>query len=249
MVEKYFGDWRALAPDDSKFPAPPARRAHVLIVDMPSAVQTQIVVGHSGVARNHPDYLALQLANQVFGGSFNSRLNMKLRANEGLTYGANSGFDPNRQAGSFEASTSTRTEKTFEAVEMIVNLLKEFRANPTTDAEFNEAKAYMIGSFGLGTETSSAVASRVLTSAVYGLPDDFYPTYRTRVQALTREQVAVALQRFLDPEKLSIVAVGNAREFTSKLEGVRADHRHQGRRSRFHGSGPEEEACRGGGYA
>lgn len=218
LVEKHFGDWKAEAPADVKFPAPPERKARVLIVDMPNAVQTQIVVGQTGVARNHPDYIALQLANQVFGGSFNSRLNMKLRANEGLTYGANSGFDPNRQAGTFEASTFTRTEKTFEAVEMIVNLLKEFRANPATEVEFNEAKAYMIGSFGVGTETASAVAGRVLTAAVYGLGEDFYPTYRARLQALTREQVVEALRRFLDPEKLSVVAVGNAKEFRSKLE-------------------------------
>ena len=218
LVEKSFGLWRAEATAEQSFPAPPQRKAQVLIIDMPNAVQTQIVVGQTGIARNHPDFLALQLANQVFGGSFNSRLNMKLRANEGLTYGASSGFGPNRQAGTFEASTFTRTEKTFEATEMIVNLLKEFRANPATEAEFNEAKAYLLGSFGVSTETASAVAGRVMVAAVYGLGDDYYSGHLQRLQALNRQQVVEALQRFLDPAKLSIVAVGNAKEFASKME-------------------------------
>jgi zinc protease len=218
LVEKHFGSWNTPAAPDAKLPAPPAAKAQVVIVDMPSAVQTQIVVGHLGVPRNHPDYMALQLANQIFGGSFNSRLNMKLRANEGLTYGATSSFDPNRQAGTFQASTFTRTEKTVDAIRMLIDLLKEFKQNPATEAEFNEAKAYLIGSFSVGTETASAVAGRVLTTAVYGLPEDYYPNYRQRLQSLTREQMSAALQKFLQPDKLSIIAVGNAKEFAKGLE-------------------------------
>ncbi len=218
FAEKYFGGWRNAAKTDAKLPAPPAPKAQVLIIDMPSAVQTQIVVGHLGVPRNHPDYVALQLANQVFGGSFNSRLNMKLRANEGLTYGASSGFEPNRFAGTFQATTFTRTEKTGAAIGMLVDLLKEFKQNPATEAEFNEAKAFMIGSFGISTETAGAVASRVLTAEIHGLGADYYPSYRARLQALTREQVAAAVGRFLQPDKLAVVAVGNAKEFAKELE-------------------------------
>jgi zinc protease len=217
LAEKYFGAWNGARADEAKPAAPPAPRQQVLIIDMPEAVQTQIVVAQLGVERNHPDYMALAVANQIFGGSFNSRLNMKLRANEGLTYGANSSFSAKRLTGMFEASTFTRTEKTAEAIRMLVELLKEYRKNPATEAEFAEAKAYLLGNFGLSTETAGAVAGRVLNAAIFGLGEDYYPTYRTRLQALTREQVVGAAERFFHPEKLSIIAVGNAKEFSKDL--------------------------------
>lgn len=218
LVEKYFGSWNAPAAPDAKLAPPPAPKAQVLVVDMPNAVQTQIVIGHVGVPRNDPNYLALVMANQIFGGSFNSRINMKLRANEGLTYGANSSFEPNRQAGTFQATTFTRTEKTVDAIRMIMDLLKEFKANPATQEEFDEAKSYTLGVFGIATETSGAVAGRILTNYVYGLPEDYWVNYRKNVQALTREQLITTLQKFLQTDKLTIVAVGNAKEFAKELE-------------------------------
>ncbi len=218
IAEKYFGAWSGVAGSDIQPAAPPAPQKQVLVIDMPEAVQTQIVVGQLGVARNHADYMALSIANQIFGGSFNSRLNMKLRANEGLTYGASSGFSSKRFSGMFQASTFTRTEKTADAIRMLVELLKEYRQNPVTDAEFNEAKAYLMGNFGLSTETAGAVAGRVLNAAIFGLGDDYYPKYRERLQTLTRQQVADAATRFFQPDKLSIIAVGNAKEFAKQLE-------------------------------
>ena len=93
---------------------PRRRRSHpcskrVVVVDQPDAVQTQFGMVGIGVPRNHADWLALSVANQMFGGSFNSRLNLRLRAKEGLTYGANSSFQSNRLAGLWGATSFTRT--------------------------------------------------------------------------------------------------------------------------------------------
>ncbi len=218
LAEKWFGGWRRKGPADEPLPEAPPPRAQVLVIDMPTENQTQIAAGHAGVARNHPDYLALQVGNQIFGGSFNSRLNMKLRASEGLTYGASSYFEPSRFSGIFQASTFTRTEKTAEAVRTLVDLLKEFRENPATDAEFEEAKAYLSGSFAIATETASAVASRVLAAEVNGLGNDYWPRFRERLEKLSRAEVEAAVRRFLQPDGLTITAVGNAREFAKALE-------------------------------
>lgn len=217
-AEKWFGGWRKKGPEDAPLPPAPEPRPQVLVIDMPTENQTQIAVGHAGVARNHPDYIALQLGNQILGGSFNSRLNMKLRANEGLTYGASSYFEPSRFAGLFQASTFTRTEKTAEAIRLLVDLLKEYRENPATDEEFEEARAYLSGSFAIATETASSVAARVLAAEVNGLGSDYWQRYRERLERLTREEVAAAVRRFLQPDKLTITAVGNASAFAKTLE-------------------------------
>lgn len=216
-AEKWFGSWESKGPADEPLPAAPEPQARVLVIDMPTENQTQIAVGHAGIARNHADYIALQLGNQIFGGSFNSRLNMKLRANEGLTYGASSYFGPSRFAGIFEASTFTRTEKTADAIRMLVDLLKEYRENPATDEEFEEARAYLSGSFAIATETASSVAARVLAAEVNGLGSDYWQRYRERLDKLTRAEVEAAVRRFLQPERLTITAVGNAKEFAEAL--------------------------------
>lgn len=218
QAEKWFGGWQKQGPPDEPLPPAPSPEPRVLVLDMPTENQTQIAVGHVGIPRNHPDYIALQLGNQIFGGSFNSRLNMKLRAHEGLTYGAASYLEPSRFAGIFEAGTFTRTEKTAEVIRMLVDLMKEFRENPATEAEFEEGKAYLLGSFAIATETASSVAARVLAAEVNGLRCDYWARYRERLEKLTREEVAAAVRRFLQSEKLTITAVGNAKEFAKDLE-------------------------------
>jgi zinc protease len=217
MAEEAFGGWNGAGLASIVLPPPAPRESKVLIVDMPQAVQTQMVIGHTGIQRNHPDFLALNVANQIFGGSFNSRLNMKIRAKEGLTYDASSGFEAQRQAGSFTVGTFTRTGKTAEAVRMIVDLLQEFKANPASEEEFAEAKAFLNGSFALATETSGQVADRVLSAALHDLGEDYWTGYRARLEALTIGQVRSAVQRFLEPEKLAIIAVGNAKAFSTEL--------------------------------
>jgi zinc protease len=217
MAEKAFGGWKRDGAARLVLPPPAPRERKVLIIDMPQTVQTQIVIGQTGIQRKHPDFLALNVANQIFGGSFNSRLNMKMRAKEGLTYDAGSGFEAQRQAGSFRVSTFTRTEKTAEAVRMIVDLLNEFKENPASDEEFADAKAFLHGSFALATETSGQVADRVLSAALHDLGDDYWTGYRARLEALTIEQVRSAVNRFLEPDKLAIIAVGNAKAFSEEL--------------------------------
>ena len=217
-AEKEFGSWKAEARRPRAPKPPPAPKAQVLLIDQPGAVQSQIAVGRLGVPRNHPDYLALQVANQIFGGSFNSRLNMKLRANEGLTYGAGSSFRGQRLAGTFLVSTFTRTEKTAEAVQFIVDLIREWRENPAAEGELAEAKAFMTGSYVVDLETAGSVAARVLTQAVFGLPEDYYTRYRERIQALTRAEIAAAVQRHTGPAELTVAVAGDAARFAKQLE-------------------------------
>src|SRR5262249_14361394 len=159
------------------------------------AVQSRIYVGQLGVARNSPDYIPLTVANYIYGGAFTSRLNMKLRANEGLTYGASSHLQTFRQTGAFVTDTFTRTEQTVEAVKMIEALQKDFAANPVTPAELEAAKSYLAGVFALAIETPDAVADRVLQAAANGLPADYWQTYTDKIRSTTPDQVIAAVKK------------------------------------------------------
>jgi zinc protease len=216
-AEKYFGSWKATAAAPAAMKAEPAGKRSIIIVDKPDAVQTQYEIVEVSIPRNDPDYIPLQIANQIFGGSFNSRLNMKLRANEGLTYGASSALESMRQTGLFAARSFSRTEKTATAVKMMSDLLADYREHPVTEAELNDAKAYLAGSFVLGIETPAQVAQRVLIAAVNGLPANYWDTYREKILSATAEQVTEAVHRHLTPDKMAIVAVGNASQFSKDL--------------------------------
>lgn len=219
-VEKYLGEWKGSAPPAHAMPRPPAPQRKVVLIDKPDAAQTEIFVAEPGVARNNPDYIALELANQIYGGGYTSRLNAKLRASEGLTYGARSTVDSRLDAGAFITTTSTRSEKTAEALKMIVDLQKEYAANPVTEPELEDAKAYVIGTFELGLETADAVANEVVTAALNHLPDNYWETYVSNVRSTTADQVAAAAKKYFHPDTTEIAIVGNAAKFSKDLTAI-----------------------------
>jgi zinc protease len=219
LARKYFGAWKGAAAQPASTPAQQQQR-RIVVVDQPDAVQTQFGTIGVGVPRNHPDFIALNVANQILGGGFNSRLNLRLRAKEGLTYGARSALETNKAAGLWNMTSFTRTEETANALKVTLDVLNEFRKNPVTPAELAEATSYIAGVFGLQIETADAVAGRVLSAALYGLPADYWQTYRDRVRKITAAEVSAAVQKHLNPDQLSIVAVGNASGFAKMLEGL-----------------------------
>ena len=129
IVRKHFGSWSG-APVKPVQAAAPKSQRRIIVVDKPDAVQTQFGAFATGVPRNDPDYIPLAVANQVLGGGFNSRLNPRLRAKEGLTYGAGSSLDSDRLAGLWYATSFTRTEETANAIKLTLDVIAEFLERP-----------------------------------------------------------------------------------------------------------------------
>ena len=217
LIRTHFGGWKGGAARPVESPEP-LRQRRIVVIDKPDSVQSQFGMVGAGVPRNHGDWLALTVANQVLGSGFNSRLNLRLRAKEGLTYGAGSMLDSDRLAGIWNARSFTRTEETARAVQLMLEVIREFRTSPVTAAELAEATAYLSGVFAIQTETADAVAGRVLTAALHGLPSDYWQTYRDRVRRVSQTDVAAAVQRHLNPDQLSVVVVGNAGAFAEGLK-------------------------------
>ncbi len=219
-AEKYFGSWNSPASSPGSMDIQKSTGRRIVMINKPDAVQTQYSIAQVAIARNDPDYIPLQIANQIFGGSFNSRLNMKLRANEGLTYGASSALETEKQTGLFVARSFSRTDKTVTAIKMMSDLLADYREHPVTEAELNDAKAYLAGSFGISIETPAAVAQRVLTAAIMGLPANYWDTYRDKILATTADEVADAVKRRITPDAMDIVAVGNVTQLSKDLAAI-----------------------------
>ncbi len=190
-------------------PAPPARR--IVIVDRPDLNQAQIVIGHDGIQRTSPERVPASLMNAVLGGGgFLSRLMARVRADAGLTYGVWSGFSLRRQPGPFRVGTFTRVAETRQVVDLVLAELERIEREPPSAEELATAKSFAAGQFALRLETAGAIAASLVNLEVHGLPRDALDTYRTRVRAVTAEEVARAARELLHPERAAIVLVGPA---------------------------------------
>jgi zinc protease len=219
-ARKYFGSWSSPAKAATAPPpaSAPPNGLHFLVIDKPDAVQTQVRIGRTGVKRDSPDYIPLLVTNRIFGGGYNSLLNTAVRIRKGLTYGAGSAFHSRRFGGSFVAATSTRTDKTVAAVQLILDLVGRMAAGQVNQANLHFARDYLTGVFPIQTETPTQVVTRVLTAVEYGLPADYNQTYPQRVAAVTLAQVKQMGQRYFVAKDLDIVLVGNASGFRDALK-------------------------------
>ena len=220
IVTSAFGSWTTDGdgPPTSQAPDAAAAGRRIVLVDRPGAPQSEIRVGHVGTSRRIGDFHALSVTNALLGGLFNSRLNMLLRELiRGYTYGVNSGFDMRRAAGPFAVRCAVESEATAPAVDDIMAELRRIASDPVTDDELDAARDYLIGVFPLRFETSAQVAGALAGLVVHGLPDDELDRYRPAVAAVSAEDVRAAAATHIDPERASIVIVGDVSKFEEPL--------------------------------
>ncbi len=220
QLEKHFGAWRNSSPI-TKTPVPQPRQhteGQIVIVDMPSAEQSQIRVGGVGVARSTPDYFPLQVLNTILGGSFTSRLNQNLREEHGYSYGASSRFDLRLSAGPFQAGAGVQTDKTAEALREFFNELNGI-TKPVGAEEMAKAKNYIALSFPSEFETTGDLSSQLEELVVYKLPEDYFGRYIANIQAVGADAVLKGATTYIQPKTFVVVVVGDRKAIEP---GIRA---------------------------
>ena len=221
-LEKAFAGWKAgdvsavNTPEAETFDAP-----GIYIVDKPGAAQSVISIGQIGVARDNPDYFPLQVMNSILGGQFSARVNMNLREDKGYTYGARSGFSFRRGAGPFSASADVKTAVTKESVLEFMKELNGIRgAIPVTKAELEYNKQSIIRRFPRTVETVGQISGSLADLYVYDLPATYYNDYIQKVNAVTVEDVNRVANKYLTPDKMAIVIVGDKAVIEPKLKEI-----------------------------
>jgi zinc protease len=156
--------------------------------------------------------------NAILGGLFSSRINLNLREAHAYTYGAFSSFDWRRAAGPFTVSTAVRSDATDAAAQEILLEIDKLRDAGVTQAELTLATSYLDGVFPIRYESTTAIANALASLVSYGLPDDYFDTYRSRIQSVTADHVLQAARAHLRPDELQIVAVGDPAVVRAPLE-------------------------------
>lgn len=174
--------------------------------------QVNIFVGHLGIRRNNPDFYSLLVLDTILGSSpgFTSRIPKRLRDEQGLAYNTYSnitvsaGIDPGR----FIAYIGTSPENCDRAIESIINEIRLITTEPVSSSELQDAQDYLTGSFVFNFETNAQVAGFLVEAELFNLGFDYLKRFPDLIRSVTVDEVLRVARQYLDPDNLTIVAVG-----------------------------------------
>jgi zinc protease len=218
QVKKLFGDWdggqhagtdRAAWLNISRTPLDAAPRREV--IEMPDKASVDVVMGHAGrLRRTDDDYFAAIIANAALGYStLSSRLGVRVRDQEGLSYGIVSRFlEPTFADGPWVISVTVNPQNVDRAIQSAEEVLNKYVAEGMTDQELHDETSAFVGSFVVGLGTNGGIAAQLLSAELFGFGPKHLDEIPRLIQAVTLGQVNAAIRKYLHPEKLSIVIAG-----------------------------------------
>jgi zinc protease len=221
LAETYFGSWQRGAASARRMPAPAPAAARVVLVPKTDSSQTALQVTLLGTDRKTPDYAALEVMNAALGGLFTSRINTNLREDKGYSYGVYSMFDYRRTPGPFEIVGSVRTNATGASVGEIFKEVRALREHPLSSEELHTAINAQVLSLPGHFDTNEGVGGSLASIFAYDLPLDYYSTLAAQYQAVSAAQVQAMAIKYLVPENMVVVAVGDRKKIEPQLKKLK----------------------------
>lgn len=218
LAEKYFGSWSGESWEHAR---PGAVKevggVRIYLVDTPGSSQSQIRVGCGGIVRRDEDYFVSRVVSNYFGWGFNSRLNKSVRVEKGLTYGIWGSYIARRFAGEFSIGTFSKTERTTEAVEAVLEEIERLVGVGPSEDELVRSRDYIVGSFVPSRETPQASASDLWLIESNELDDDYLERLLKGVNGTSGDACSRLVSRTIDREDMVIVVVGDAAKLSGSL--------------------------------
>jgi zinc protease len=215
LIDQTFGSLPAKAELLQIPAAMPQGLGKRIVVDL-DVPQTSVTFGGPGVARGDPDFMAAYIVNHILGGgSFSSRLFQEVREKRGLAYGIFDSLVWFDRAAVLVGGTAVRADATAEAIEVIEDQVRSMAKDGPTEKEIANAKTFLKGSFALGLDTSSKIASQLVTMQLDNLGIDYIDRRSALIDAVTLEDTKRAAKRMLD-QGLLYAVVGRPKGLTSK---------------------------------
>ena len=170
-------------------------------------------MGHPGIRRDDPDYYSLYIMNYILGGGgFVSRLLDKIRDDMGLAYDVHSYFSANKFGGSFQVGMETKNKTAKTAIDEADKIIEQIRTEPVTDAELQDAKDYITGSFPRRMDTNSKIAELLAQVEFFNLGLDYFDMYGREINKVTKDDVIRVARKYLHPADQYVVVVGKLKE-------------------------------------
>ncbi len=221
-LEQLFGAWKYTQPAVPAFPKVDDKpRPGVYLASKQDTTQTFFHVGSLGGQLRDKDYPALEVASEILGGGFSSRLFQDIRTKHGWAYGISASWAANYDhPGTFDISGSTQSVHTVDTLKAVNEELEKIRTTEVTDEELQTAKDTVLNGFVFNFDRPSKTINRLITYQYYGYPKDFIFQYQKAIAAVTKADVLRVAQQYFQPKNLSYVAVGNPKDFGTPLSAL-----------------------------
>ncbi len=232
-LETAFGSWQKGAQFSEKSatwrtqPTP-----GVFFVEKSDVNQANIVLAHLGIETkaalaakqgNVADYYAVQVANEILGGGFASRLFSNVRSKKGLAYNVYGGLGTaHDRPGVFRVGLQTKSSTMTEAVEALKVEIRGMLETPPSEAEIQRAKESILNSFIFNYDSKEEVLQQQMAYAYYGMPADFLEQYRSNIEKVTKDDVARVAKKYMRPDQLTVLVVGKAADFDKPVDSLGA---------------------------
>jgi zinc protease len=209
-IDEALGSWAETAPPRSALElrahnAEPHRET----AEIAGKIQADLAAGISTIARGHPDFYALDIANLILGRlGLMGRLGAEVRDRQGLAYYAFSQIEPRRDGSLWSARAGVDPSNVERALDAILDELRRIREEPVSDDELANAKRFLVGVLPLALESHDGVASTLLAIEEFGLGLDYLDRYPSIIAATDKEQVRHAASAHLDPNLIVVAVAG-----------------------------------------
>ena len=222
-AEAMFGDWAVDTPaaDVPVSAAGDAQPVRTIVINMPDAGQASVIAAVRAPSRTGEDFYALELANSVMGGGSSGRLFEEIRTKRSLSYGAYSGFADRIDASILQASAQTKNESADEVAKIFLEEFARLGSEPLSEDLLAKRRLYMSGAYARRLETSGGFNGTVATLLQQGLEPAEAAKFAERLDSVDAEAASAAARAYVDPEKATIVIVGDADQFIDGLRELR----------------------------
>jgi len=213
--------WESTPVNIPEFELPePPNQSQVFFYDVPNASQSVLRIGYLAMPETDEDYYPAAVMNYILGGGgFASRLTQELREGKGYTYGIRSGFSGSNLPGPFTVSSGVRSNITFEAVELIRDIMADY-PNSFTEQDLDNTQSFLLKSNAREFETLGSKLGILQTMSANGWSADYINAQQDVVREMSREEISELAQEYANPDRMYYLIVGDARTQLDRLKGL-----------------------------
>jgi zinc protease len=198
----------------------PAKPGYYL-VSKDDVNQSSIRMVAMGTTRDNPDYYAISVFNEAFGGGFSSRLFNDIRTKRGLAYGVGGGIGTNfGHPGILQISIGTKSQSTIESIQATDEDIENLAKDPISEQEIQRAKDDILNAFIFRLDSPDKILGERMTYEYYGYPPDWLDKYQAEIKKVTAADVSRVAAKYLHKDQLAVLVVGNTKEFDKPLSSL-----------------------------